>query len=165
MAWLRIDKSQVSNLLDGFISKLFLVAIFNFRNLNWRYLHIQGLCMGYVTGYTPEAFLVWYLQFRYLKWPLIFVTTSRPSFRGWKTPTRIHQPATAWPTEFCAPVEHCWKIFQCCPAETRTLIVAAVTHIYGTTLPWKCTVSVSGRRTIDTAPSLPGVMPISPNTM
>jgi hypothetical protein len=56
-------------------------------------------------------------------------------------------------------------IFQCCPAETRTLIEAAVTHIYGTTLPWECTVSVSGRRTIDTAPSLPGVMPISRNTM
>ena len=92
--WQVTSQSLFIYLLDGFISKLFLVAIFNFRNLNWRYLHIQGLCMGYVTGYTPKAFLVWYLQFRYLKWPLILVTTSRPSFRGCKTPLNS-------PTSYC----------------------------------------------------------------
>ena len=101
MAWLRIDNSQVSHYSYSCL-------MVSFPNYSWWqflilgiwigdtyiYIHIQGLCMGYVTGYTPKAFLVWYLQFRYLKWPLILVTTSRPSFRGWKTPLNS-------PTSYC----------------------------------------------------------------
>ena len=63
----------------------------HFRNLNWRYLpYIEVLCKAYVRGYTHKIwpYMVQYLHFRILEFPLIIVNEG---FLKWGYPKIIQK--------------------------------------------------------------------------